>query len=399
MTTVRITYRDISTNAYLPVYFNVLDNALAPDWLAELQKLLSSNDFELEKNYMMMGYSCTGRDLEFLCNEMNAAITTINKFNETSTWLNAGIKPYVIEEYTSPDAVMFGSDYALQDVANPNHVLDYKNCLRYNLKTSFTNKIHQHFERLQGTVEHPSRYFELASASVKYAIRQLNILVHEIESLVRALRKKHTRPDELQLSNIVTFPHAPRSKLTAKHAELFNANEYRREFGTIYMHWCQIGKTLFEVWSDENAPPIEIGDDPRSILVYTPGASRTTCEAITALEYYSGEFDIVWGEESKRAFVVEEKAAYRKWLEQAGVPWDPAKYSLGYLPLATCDLIKSFGTDDPMAVQSMLEKHADIYEIAIHYPTNTVSRTFPSSWRDEDWHANLKQQLYGNNND
>jgi hypothetical protein len=259
--------------------------------------------------------------------------------------------------------------------------------------------MHQHFERLQGTVEHPSKYFKHATVDVKYAIRQLNILVHEIESYVKALRKKHTRPEELHMSNVVVFPGAHREHLTDAHRQLFAENEYKREFGTVYAHWAQIGKTLYEVFCDENAPPIEVGDDPRSILVYNVGHTGATCEAITALEYYTGEFDIVWAEPSTRPIFAQEYNDYKQWLARAGVPWDPAAYSLGYLPLAECDFDASFGTRDRETVQQLLTDYADIYEIAIQYPTHTVARVFPECWSDENWHSNLKQQLYGTDNE
>ena len=48
------------------------------------------------------------------------------------------------------------------------------------------------------------------------------------------------------------------------------------------MHWCQIGKTLMEVYRDEGAPVL----------------TDTVCEAITHLKYYSGEFDVEWGNDN-----------------------------------------------------------------------------------------------------
>jgi hypothetical protein len=61
----------------------------------------------------------------------------------------------------------------------------------------------------------------------------------------------------------------------------FVTNGYDRQFGHVYMHWAQIGKTLFEVWRDEGAPDL----------------TDTVCKAINSLEYYSGEFDIEWGKD------------------------------------------------------------------------------------------------------
>jgi len=67
--------------------------------------------------------------------------------------------------------------------------------------------------------------------------------------------------------------------LTDEHRQGFLTNGYDRVFGGVYMHWTQIGKTLFEVFRDEHAPEL----------------TATVCEAITELKYFSGEFDVEWG--------------------------------------------------------------------------------------------------------
>ena len=135
------------------------------------------------------------------------------------------------------------------------------------------------------------------------------------------------------------------------------------------MHWTQIGKTLFEVFRDEGAPDL----------------SNTVCEAITELQYYSGEFDVEWGndvvEGGNQPWHDVEQAAFREWLRKTGFdPRDP-RLSLGYLPLGRVDLQRSFGTENSQDIWNILGDHLDIYRIE----AGDVSQTFDYCWSDADY--------------
>ncbi len=81
-------------------------------------------------------------------------------------------------------------------------------------------------------------------------------------------------------SQITTFLHAPRYDLHEKDFDLFKQNRYDRELGGVYLHWSQVGKTLYEVFRDEHAPVM----------------TKSMCSEINHQKYYSGEFDIEWGD-------------------------------------------------------------------------------------------------------
>ena len=135
------------------------------------------------------------------------------------------------------------------------------------------------------------------------------------------------------------------------------------------MHWTQIGKTLFEVWRDENAPEL----------------TDTVCEAITELKYYSGEFDIEWAKDvvyGKDTPWHDEKIdRFTKWLIQNKK--DPADIhlSLGYLPLGQVKLHESFGTKDIHSIWDILGNHLDIYKIEI----GNISQTYNYCWTELDY--------------
>ena len=352
-------------------YIKPNDSVLAKKWIKALEHLLS-NDYMLEKNFCFMGFPNTYRNLELLCDELNSAVYTINMFNATLVWVNEGLESYVIEEYFTPDAVRFGKEYPVatrfdKTKENAFHLIERIGLLE---KKSILNKLHNHFEILQGTVDNLSQYYILADYQTKYAIRQLNVLCHEIETLILSQQKQSYVPEWIRPSQINTWLHAPRYQLTDQDRNLFIQNGYNREFGTVYMHWAQIGKTLFEVFRDEGAPVL----------------TNTICEAITHLEYYSGEFDIEWGTDMvlndvKTPWHTEEQNNFKNWLIQNNLSPTDTNLSLGYLPIGKVDIEKSFGTSDIFKIWQILETHLDIYEIEV----NGIKKTYSYCWSDNNY--------------
>ena len=233
--TVKVTLRNPLDHTDLLDYtIRVYDNPLAQNWYLALKEILIFGN-QIEKNFCFLGFPNTARNMIYLCQELNLAIDKINEFFDN----------YKITENYSPDTLRVELD--------PNqHLL---------------NIIHKHFERLQGTVENLSPYYKRADYETKYAIRQLNNICHEIESLILSQRKLATLPAWVRPTQITTFLQCKRYTLTDEHRQLFVQNGYDRQFGHVYMHWTQIGKTLFEVFRDEGAPKLD----------------STVCEAITIL--------------------------------------------------------------------------------------------------------------------
>jgi hypothetical protein len=135
------------------------------------------------------------------------------------------------------------------------------------------------------------------------------------------------------------------------------------------MHWTQIGKTLMEVFRDEGAPEL----------------TDTVCEAITHLEYYSGEFDVEWAKDVTRAnkypWVEKLATEFTSWLEANGLDPNDPKLSLGYLPLGHVDLDRSFGTEDMFEIWRQLSQHLDIYKISV----DDVECVYDYCWSDSSY--------------
>lgn len=316
------------------------DNLLAKDWVSALKLELQTGRL-LEKNYCFMGFPKTARTLDYLCKELNQSIDIINKSD-----IN-----YCINETFTPETVR-GFDYADNGV---NHEV--------------MNVLHNHFERLQGTVWGLSDYYKQADYETKYAIRQLNNICHEIENLILSQRKAATAPYWVRPSQITTFLQAERHELKDEHRQGFVTNGYNRVLGGVYMHWTQIGKTLYEVFRDEGAPEL----------------TDTVCEAINELKYYSGEFDVEWGNSvtlgGDNPWHNKEQEEFCQWLIANGRdPSDP-KLSLGYLNIGQVELQSSFGTTDYQQIWDSLSDHLDIYKIEV----DGVTKTFDYCWTDSTY--------------
>jgi hypothetical protein len=319
------------------------DHLLALDWIVALKKLLQSGK-PIEKNFCFMGFPNTARDLPYLCAELNQAVDVINQ----------SFTDYRIDEYFTPE-VCLARDY---DDDGPNHEL--------------FNTLHNHFERLQGTVWDLSPWYQRADYNTKYAIRQLNNICHEMENLILGQRKAKTAPEWVRPSQITTWLTADRYNLKTEHREGFATNGYDRVLGGVYMHWTQIGKTLFEVFRDEGAPEL----------------TETVCEAITELRYYSGEFDVEWGNDvtlgGNNPWHTDEQTRFKDWLISNGKDPTDDNLSLGYLPLGQVELQTSFGTTNGQEVWNILGNYLDIYRVEV----DGVTQTYDYCWSD----ANYKQQ-------
>lgn len=349
---VKVTLRNpLDHNDLLDYYIIPDDHQLACDWLVALEEILSTN-LKLQKEFCFLGFPNTHRTLEFLCDELNKSIEVINKYDFTQH----GLPSYVIEEWFHTNAVRFPDTYPVDNRTAEDPIGGQY--LGLKIKHEIMNRLHNHFEKLEGTIENPSPYGNVSPLRVRTAIGDLNHLCHEIESLILSQRKQRVAPEWVRPSQITTFDNRRRFDLTDEHRQGFLTNGYDRQFGHVYMHWTQIGKTLIEVFRDEGAPDLD----------------EATCEAITHLRYYSGEFDIEWARsvtrESGFRWHDQEQLEFENWLLKHGYdPRDP-KLSLGHLHIGKVDLDRSFGTNDMIEIWRQLETHLDLYSIEVNGTKN-----------------------------
>lgn len=324
----------------------VNDSPIGKLWYSALVDLLKQNKY-LEKNFCFLGFPNSQRDMEYICQELSWAKHKINDFFRGE---------YTIEENFVPSTLR-------PDGINPDQNL--------------MNQLHNHFEHLQGTVWGLSDWYKRADYETKFAIRQLNNLCHEAESLMLSQRKQVQAPEWVRPSQITTFLNAQRLEFPYDLKQTFSEERYDRKFGAVYLHWAQIGKTIYEVYNDEQGVDID----------------QTTCDAITHLRYYSGEFDIEWGRNicygGSHPWHNKRMSNFRNWLNRNNFNTEDPEYNYGYHEVGQVQLAESFGTDNPQQVWDILSRHLDIYKIV----TDEVECTYDYSWSDQDYYDQQIERL------
>ena len=340
-------------------YIQTYDTPLGHRWIEALRDNLKQKRV-LEKNFCFLGFADSKRDLTYLVRELNKSVEQINSFTFNPAYDN--IHPFVADDFQYSASLKTGLCADGDEMSKPGLRLKHDAC----------NLLHRHFEELQGTAWQLSPFYKQADKETKYAIRQLNNICHEIESWVIAFRKKMIDPDWIRPSQITTFLNAPRYDLLDIDYELFNQNRYSRELGGVYLHWSQIGKTLYEVFRDEGGVKMD----------------EATCSEINHQKYYSGEFDIEWGQtitENTHDFKKNEMNKFRIWLSDNGYDWEDPKLALGYIKIGQVDLQRTFGAS--ATFKEIYETMSDNLNITnIKTMSNrTIECEYPYTLDSDNW--------------
>ena len=319
------------------VRINLYDTPLGKRFIEALKDNLDKKRI-LEKNFCFLGWADSKRNLNFLCHELNKSIEQINSFTFNPPYER--IDPFTADDFQYSAKLKTGLCPDGDEMTKPGLRLKHDSC----------NLLHRYFEELQGTAWQMSEYYKQADTETKYAIRQLNNICHEIESWVLSYRKSIVEPAWIRPSQITTFLNAPRYDLHEEDYNLFKENRYDRELGGVYLHWSQVGKTLFEVYRDEHAPKM----------------TEALCSEINHQKYYSGEFDVEWGDtitEATHDFKKEEMDGFRKWLKENNYDWEDPKLSLGYIKIGQVDMKLAFQNKPFLEVYDDMKDNLNITSI------------------------------------
>jgi len=328
-------------NKILTVHIDVADNSLSRKWLTALNDIIRLG-LHLEKNYCWLGWTEHQRNAEYLCTQINRSIQAIN----------ASTLDYRIQDFFSPGTV-------IQQDQDINHAQ--------------MNQLHLYFEDLQGTAGATSRHYDSADDHTRWHIRQLNLLCHELESLVLSMRKAKTAPEWRRPSQLMCWLRAPHYDLAEEDSELFGIETINRKLGGVYVGVNKaVGKHHWEVFCDE-------GRDSRIGELVTTGL-RTQTQA-------AGDFDIEWARDpGAYPWQIAQLAEFRKWLARNGFDPDDAGLTIGHPKIGQVDLKRSFGTEDYQMIWAQLAQHLDVYGIR----TGSASATYNYRWNDPDY---MEQQI------
>ena len=320
----------------LDVYIDVENNSLSRKWLSALNHLIAEN-YHLEKNYRWLGWCESERDLEYLCVQINRSIHAINA-------ANIG---YRIADFYAPSNTV-------QSDLDVDH--------------AHMNRLHRYFEDLQGHAGAISPYYTTADAETRWHIRQLNLLCHEVESLVLSRRKLIQAPEWRRPSQLMCWLNAPRFELTAEDYELFGIDTINRELGGVYVGVNKaVGKHHWEVFNDE-------GRDSR--------LAELTTSALRAQTQAAGDFDIEWANNpGAYHWQIQKLAEFRTWLERNGFDQNDKALTIGHPQVGQVDLTRSFGARDYQQIWQQLSTKLDVYKIR----TSTAEATYEYHWSDTDY--------------
>lgn len=321
----------------LTVYIDIFDNSMSRKWLIALNHLLDQQ-YHLEKNYCWLGWVESDRNLEYLCNQVNDSIAAIN---HSDLGYRIDCQPYT-----------------------PANVVDQNQRVDHDRM----NYLHRYFEDLQGWSGGISRYYLSASPDTRWHIRQLNLLCHEIESLVLSMRKFIKAPEWRRPSQLMCWLSAPRFQLDTEDYELFGIDTINRKMGGVYVGVNKaVGKHHWEVFCDE-------GRDSRVGELTTTGM-RTQTQA-------AGDFDIEWARDP-RAYPWQQQHLneFRQWLTANNFDPEDKSLTIGHPQVAQVDLLRSFGTTDYEVIWQQLAQHLDVYKIQ----TSRASATYSYRWSDPDY--------------
>ena len=320
----------------LTVYIDVEDNSLSRKWLTALTHLVKNN-YHLEKNYCWLGWAEGERSLRYICRQINRSVTAINAAN----------LGYQIDDVFTPENTVTGD-------CRVNH--------------DHMNRLHRYFEDLQGVSGAMSSYFTAADTATRWHIRQLNLLCHELESLVLSMRKLEQAPEWRRPSQLMCWLQAPRFILDQEDYELFGINTINRSMGGVYVGVNKaVGKHHWEVFNDE-------GRDSRIGELVTSSLKSQTEAA--------GDFDIEWAKDPGAfPWQIKALAEFRTWLVANGFDPEDKSLTIGHPKVAQVDLVRSFGTVDYTSIWSQLADHLDVYKIRI----GDVEATYKYHWSNADY--------------
>jgi len=320
----------------LTVYIDVEDNSLSRKWLTALNDIVQRN-LHLEKNYCWLGWAESARNPEYLCTQINRSIHAVNSAN---------------------------LGYAIQDFFSPaNTIADNGGIVHEHM-----NQLHRYFEDLQGTAGAISQHYTAADDYTRWHIRQLNLLCHELESLVLSIRKVQTAPEWRRPSQLMCWLNSPRYELDDEDLELFGIETINRKLGGVYVGVNKaVGKHHWEVFQDE-------GRDSRINELVTTGL-RSQTQA-------TGDFDIEWARDpGAYHWQIKQLAEFRTWLERNGFDPDEPSLTIGHPQIGQVDLSRSFGTTGWDNIYQQLSQHQDVYKIR----TSSTQAIYNYRWSDPDY--------------
>lgn len=326
----------------ITLVMDLYDLPITKRWLDKIKENIKEKR-HLNKNFCFLGWPKSHRNINFLCDRLNKHIKIINEYSSAGIWPT----PYFITETYSPDTLIQNEE----------------------LNQYLMNQLHHHFSCLEGPIWNNSEYMKKIPTTLEHSIGQLNYLCHEIEAYIENQKyAERFGSESLSPSLIFNYIESPIAELHEEDYELF---KYTRYFGGVYLHYCQVGKRWDEAYDDRD--------------------QLAQGEEIVGLRYYSGEFNVQWGEHQAANFDEKLKLIH-EWISSKGVDPNNKKLSLGFLYIGEFNRKKNFGDSSIKSIHELIFNHADIDEIKVIDERETLSCRYPYSELSPDYEGLLVRE-------
>lgn len=253
----------------ITVRYRLRDNSMVPLWVNRMNKAFRES--LIDDPYRFSGFDTLENEKQNIIKELGLCVDTINGHENI-----VDRKLSVVEDFDT------------------------------------LNYLHHIFEVYHGLLDqqtHP--FFVSAPDAVKKALANLNILVHRAESIARNNKPRH----------VVTYYSLPKiHKLRPEHYDLFTDVF---SFGTVYLNYTEIGKTLEDLAIDHDA---YIGEDAFKPYKFF--------NADFTVLFYNSDLDLVM---KKREAVRKFYLANSKFFLDKGYYPEHPHLRMGMIPLADLD--------------------------------------------------------------
>jgi hypothetical protein len=291
-----------TTYRILPV-----NHPLAERWLDAVVAALN-NGLRPEPDFCFLGFPQGPRTLEVLCQELAGHIAVINA------------------QY--PDFHIVAADFSPETVRLPNGLMN----------RATLNRLHRHFEELQGPTGKASDYYSFGTSKTREAICRLNWICHEIENrIIGEKRMALGQVDDVSAAQVTVFHHSPTFNLQPDDYNLFTLD---REPGDVFLNYPIVGKTAFAALCDR-----DIGPDERA-------------ERFAPHTLGSASFDVEFGRWAAPNRITQgiRRDEFAALCERLGL--DPRQH--GFLKIGHIDLARQFPERDFAGVQALLSQNLRI---------------------------------------
>ena len=196
------------------------------------------------------------------------------------------------------------------------------------------NYLHNIFEQYHGLLgQQTHKFWRRAPEYIREALANLNIFVHRCESV------NYSRP-----RHVTTYFGLPKTEILA--LEDFEYFEDQYQFGTVYLNYVEIGKTLEDLTFDNDQ---YISED-----------------AFKQFNHYSADFNVkFWSDdigpvEERRVKIKQYYDNHKDFFQKKNLPWNHYSLKSGNIPLADLQY-----TGSHKELLKELESHQQVKEVIL----------------------------------